>query len=126
MLRVKVGNSFNLFRVFLSISLRLVRDIGWHRLHLEELDVSISIIKLQSEVLNLLLKELYYCVTLVDKGIILDNPILSVAYCLLALGYHLIPGGNCCLKLFHLSDLPIQLAMGDLCLTSQVDNAATL
>ena len=61
-----------------------------------------------------------------DKGIALDDLVLSMAYCLLALGYHLIPGGNCCLKLFHLSYLPIQLAMGDLCLTSQVDNATAL
>ena len=105
MLRVKVRNSFNLFRVFLSISLRLVRGIGYHRLHLEELDVSISIIKLQSEVLNLLLKELYHCVMLGDKGIALDDLVLSVAYCLLALGYHLVPGDDRCLKLFHLSDL---------------------
>ena len=126
MLRVKVRNSFNLFGVFFSISLRLVRDIGWHWLHLEELDISISIIKLQSEVLNLLLKELYHYVALADKGIVLDDLVLSVAYHLLVLGYHLVPGGNCCLKLFHWSDLPIQLAMGDLCLTGQVDNAAVL
>ena len=107
MLRVKVRKSFNLFGVFLSIFLKLVRDIGWHRLHLEELDVSISIIKLQSEVLNLLLKELYHCVTLGDKGIALDDLVLSMTYCLLALDYHLVPGGECCLKLLHLSDLPV-------------------
>ena len=52
-----------------------------------------------------------------DKGIALDDLVLSMAYYLLALGYHLVLRGNCCLKLFHLSDLPIQLAMGDLCLT---------
>ena len=76
MLGVKVKNSFNLFGVFLSISVRLVQDIGWHRLHLEEFDVSISIIKLQSEVLNLLLEELYHCVALGDKGIALNDLIL--------------------------------------------------
>ena len=126
MLRVKIRNSFNLFWIFFSISHRLIRDIGWHRLYLEELDISISILKLRSEVLNLLLKELYHYVALADKGNILDDLVLSVAYCLLVLGYHLIPGGNCCLKLFHLSDLPVQLAMGNLCLTSQVDNTAAL
>ena len=124
MLRVKVRNSVNLFRVFFSISLRLVWNIGWHRLHLEKLHVSIGITKLQSEVLNLLLKKLYHYVALGDKGITLDDLVLSVAYRLLTLGYHLVPGSDCCLKLFHLSDLPVQLTMGDLCLTGQVDNAA--
>jgi len=123
-LRLPTEDSFNLFWVFFFISLRLIRDIGWHRLHLEELDESVSILKCQSEVLNLLLKELYHYVALADNGIALDDLVLSVANCLLALGYHLVPGGDCCLKLFHLSSLPIQLAMSNLCLTSQVDNAA--
>ena len=126
MLRVKARNSFNLFGVFFSISLKRIQNIGWHQLHLEELDISISILKLRSEVLNLLLKELYHYVALADNGIALDDLVLLVAYRLLMLGYHLVPGGNCWLKLFHLSDLPIQLATIDLCLTSQVDNAAAL
>ena len=126
MLRVKVRKAFNFFGIFFSISLRLIRNIRWHQRHMEELDVSISILKLRSEVLNLLLKELYHYVALADKGIVLGDLVLSVAYRLLTLSYHLVPGGNYCLEFFRLSDLPIQLAMGDLCLTSQVDNAAAL
>ena len=93
---------------------------------MEELDESVSILKCRSEVLNLLLKELYHYVALADNGIALDDLVLSVAYRLLTFSYHLVPGGNCCLKLFRLSDLPVQLAMGNLCLTSQVDNIAML
>ena len=93
---------------------------------MEELDVSVSILKLRSEVLNLLLKELYHYVALADNGIALNDLVVLVAYCLFVLGYHLISSGNCCLKLIYLSDVPIQLAMGDLCLTSQVDNTAAL
>ena len=126
MLRVKIRNSFNLFWVFFFISRRLIRNIGWHRVFLEVLDISISILKLRSEVLSLFLKELYHYVALTDNSIALDDLVLSVAYRLLTLSYHLVPGGNCCLKLFHLSDLPVQLAMGNLCLTSQVDNTVAL
>ena len=93
---------------------------------LEVLNIGISIFKLRSEVLSLFLKELYYCVALIDNGIALDNLVLSMAYHLLTLSYHLVSGGNCCLKLFCLSDLPVQLAMGNLCLTSQVNNTAAL
>ena len=93
---------------------------------MKKLDVGVSIIKLQSEVLNLLLKELYHCVALGDKGIALDDLVLSVAYRLLTLSYHLVSGGNCFLKLFLLSDLPIQLAMSNLCLSSQVDKTVAL
>jgi hypothetical protein len=49
-----------------------------------------------------------------------------MAYHLLVLGYHLVSGSNCCQQLFYLSNVPIQLAMSDLCLTSQVDNATAL
>ncbi|KAG2620292.1 hypothetical protein PVAP13_3NG166488 [Panicum virgatum] len=126
MLRVKIRNSFNLFWVFFFISRRLIRNIGWHRVFLEVLDISISILKLRSEVLSLFLKELYHYVALTDNGIALDDLVLSVAYRLLMLSYYLILGGNCCLKLFRLSDLPVQLTMGNLCLTSQVDNTAAL
>ena len=93
---------------------------------LEVLNISISILKLRSEVLSLFLKELYHCVALADNGIALDDLVLSVAYRLLMLSYHLVSGGNCCLKLFRLSDMPIQLAVSNLCLTSQVDNTAAL
>jgi hypothetical protein len=93
---------------------------------MEILDISISIHKLRREVLNLFLKELYHYVALTDNGIALDNLVLSVAYHLLTLSYHLVPGSNCCLKLFLLSDLPVQLTMGNLCLTSQVDNTVRL
>ena len=74
--RVKVRDSFNLFWVFFFISRRLIRDIGWHRLHLEELDESVSILKCRSEVLNLLLKELYHYVALADNGIALDDLVI--------------------------------------------------
>jgi hypothetical protein len=49
-----------------------------------------------------------------------------MAYRLLMLSYHLVLISNYCLKLFRLSDLPIQLAMSNLRLTSQVDNNAAL
>jgi hypothetical protein len=107
MLRVKARNSFNLIRVFFFISLRLVWDIRWYWRHLKKLDISISILKLRSKVMNLLLKKLYHYVALAEKSIALDDLVLSVAYRLLTLGYHLVPGGNCYLKLFDLSDLPI-------------------
>ena len=87
---------------------------------------SFSVIKLQGEILDLLLKILYHYVALVEKSIIFSDLILSMAYHLLVLGYHLVSGSNCYLKLFYLSNMPIQLAMSDLCLTSQVDNAAAL
>ena len=93
---------------------------------MEELNVNVSIIKLQGEVLNLLLKVLYHYVVLVEKSLISSDLILSMAYRLLVLGYHLISGSNCCLELLYLSYVPIQLAMSDLCLTSQVDNATVL
>ena len=92
----------------------------------EKLDVSIGIIKLQSEVLDLLLKVLYHYVALVEKSLIFSDLILSMAYRLLMLGYYLVSGSNYCLKFLYLSNVPIQLAMSDLCLTSQVDNAAAL
>ena len=60
------------------------------------------------------MKELYHYVALTDNGIALDDFVLYVAYRLLTLSYHLVSGGNCCLKLFRLSDLPIQLAMSNL------------
>ena len=104
----------------------LLLHFRWSWRHLEELNVSVIIIKLQGEVLNLLLKILYHYVALVEKSIIFSDLILSMAYRLLVLGYHLISGSNCCLKLLYLSNVPIQLAMSDLCLTSQVDNAAAL
>ena len=63
---------------------------------------------------------------LTDSGFALDDLVLSVAYRLLTLNYHLVLGGNCCLKLFLLSNLPVQLAMSNLCLTRQVDNPAAL
>ncbi|KAG2589302.1 hypothetical protein PVAP13_5NG242581 [Panicum virgatum] len=93
---------------------------------MQVLDISISILKLRSEVLSLFLKELYHCVAQADSGFALDDLVLSVAYCLLTLSYHLISGDNCCLKLFLLSNLPVQLAMSNLCLTRQVDNPAAL
>ena len=104
----------------------MVPDFRWYWRHLKKLNVSISIIKLQGEVLDLFLKILYYYIALTEKSIVLGNLIFPVAYCLLVLGYHLVSGSNYCLKLFYLSNVPIQLAMSDLCLTSQVDNAAAL
>ena len=125
MLRVKIRNSFDFFWIFF-ISYRLIRDIGWNRVFLEVLDIGISILKLRIEVLSLFLKELYHCVALIENSITLDDLVLSVAYRLLTLSYHLVSGGNYCLKLFRLSDLPIQLAMSNLCLSSQVDNTVAL
>ena len=93
---------------------------------LEVLDISISIFKLRNEVLSLFLKERYHCVALIENSIALNNLVLSVAYRLLTLSYHLVPGSNCCPKFFRLSDLPVQLAMSNLCLTSQVDNTTAL
>jgi len=126
MLRVKVRNSFNLLRIFFFISHRWFRDFRWYWLHLEKLNVSISIIKLQGDVLDLLLKILYHYIALTEKSIILSNLVFPMADCLLVLGYHLVSGSNCCLKFLYLSNVPIQLAMSDLCLTSQVDNASAL
>jgi len=57
------------------------------------------------------MKELYHYVALTDNGIALDDFVLYVAYRLLTLSYHFVPGGHCCLKLFRLNDLPIPLAM---------------
>ena len=126
MLRIKFRYSFNLLGIFFFISRRWFRNFRWYWRHLEKLNVSVSIIKLQGEVLDLFLKILYYYIALTEKSIVLGNLIFPVAYCLIVLGYHLISGSNCCLKLFYLSNVPIQLAMSDLCLTSQLDNVAAL
>ena len=107
MLRVKIKNSFNLLRIFFFISSRWFRDLRWYWRHSKKLDVGVSIIKLQSEVLNLFLKILYHYVALAEKGIILSDLVLSVAYHFLVLSYHLVSGINFCLKLFYLSNVPI-------------------
>src|SRR6185312_14311383 len=109
MLRVKIRNSFNLLRIFFFISCRWFRDFRWYWRHLEKLNVSVSIIKLQSEVLDLLLKILYHYIALTEKSIVLGNLIFPVAYRLLVLGYPLVSGSNCCLELIYLSNMPIQL-----------------
>ena len=126
MLRIKFRYSFNLLRIFFFISRGWFRDFRWYWLHLEKLNVSISIIKLQGDVLDLLLKILYHYIALTEKSIILGNLVFPMADCLLVLGYHLVSGSNCYLKFLYLSNVPIQLAMSDLCLTSQVDNATAL
>src|SRR6185312_16328096 len=98
MLRIKFRYSFNLLGIFFFISRRWFRDFRWYWRHLEKLNVIVSIIKLQSEVLDLLQKILYYYIVLTEKSIILGNLVFLMANCLLVLGYHLISGSNCCLK----------------------------
>ena len=126
MLRIKFRYSFNLLRIFFFISRGWFRDFRWYWRHLEKLNVIVSIIKLQSEVLDLLQKILYYYIVMTEKSIILGNLVFPMADCLLVLGYHLVSGSNCCLKFLYLRNVPIQLAMSDLCLSSQVDNASML
>ena len=118
--------SFNLLGIFFFISRRWFWNFRGYWRHLEKLNESVSVIKLQGEILDLFLKILYHYIALTEKSIILGNLIFPMADCLLVLGYHLVSGSNYCLKLFYLSNVPIQLAMSDLCLTSQVDNAAAL
>ena len=111
MLRIKFRYSFNLLVIFFFISHRWFWNFRGYWRHLEKLNESVSVIKLQGEILDLLLKILYHYIALTEKSIILGNLIFPMADCLLVLGYHLISGSNCCLKFLYSSNVPIQLAM---------------
>jgi hypothetical protein len=77
MLRIDSRNSFDFFRVFFFITLRLiVNRLLW--LLMKHVDVVNSLAKVKVELMNLLLKKVNDSVTLGNESIALNNLLLSM------------------------------------------------
>jgi hypothetical protein len=118
-LGVEIRNSLN----FLWFFFFAFRCYGYNRgywMLLKFVDVSMSVVNLKNEVVDLLLEELDnrvtlsdYCITLIDLILPMDNGLISLCdnfflFC------------DQCLKLFYLSDLSISISVMTLSDTSQL------
>jgi hypothetical protein len=65
MLRIKIRNSFNLFRVFFIFTFRLLRCDQRYWLFMKHINMADGVVKLKSKIMNLLLEKL-------DDGVALN------------------------------------------------------
>jgi hypothetical protein len=66
MLGIKIGNSFNLFRVFFIFTFRLLKCDRRYWLFMKHINIGDGVIKLKSKIMNLLLEKL-------DDGVALND-----------------------------------------------------
>jgi hypothetical protein len=121
MLRVEIRNSFN-FLPFFFFAFRCFRYNRRCWLLLKFIDVSVGVVNLKDEVVDLLLEELDnrvalsdYCITLIDLILPVDNDLISLCDNFLLFR-------DQCLKLFYLSDPSICIFCSDLELYRSTDS----
>jgi hypothetical protein len=122
-LGVEIRNSFDFLRFFF-FAFRCFRYSRRCWLLLKFVDVSVGVINLKDEIMDLLLEELDnrvtlsdYCITLIDLILPVDNDLISLCDNFLLLF-------DQCLKLFYLSDPSISISVVTLSYTSQQTHTA--
>jgi hypothetical protein len=122
-LRVEIRNSLN-FLWFFFYAFRYFRYSRRCWLLLKFVDVSMGVVNLKDEVVDLLLEKLDnrvmlsdYCITLIDLILPMDNGLVSLCDNFLLFR-------NQCLKLFYLSDLSISISVVTLSYTGQQTHTA--
>jgi hypothetical protein len=123
MLGIEIRNSLDFLRVFLS-TFRYHRYSRRYWLLLKFIDVSICVINLKNEIVDLLLEKLEnrimlsdYCITLIDLILPVKNGL--VPYC-----DNFLFLSDQGLKLHYLSDLPISISVVTLSCTNQLTHTA--
>jgi hypothetical protein len=119
MLGIEIRNSLDFFGVFFST----FRYYGYSRrywLLLKLFDVSMGIVSLKNQVMDLLLEELYDCVALSDYYITFIDLILPMKNGLVSRCDNFLFLGDQGLKLHYLSDLPISISVVTLNCTNQL------
>jgi hypothetical protein len=119
MLGVEIRNSLN-FLWFFFFAFRCYGYSRGYWLLLNFIDVSMGVVNLKNEVVDLLLEELDnhvtlsdYCITLIDLILPMDNGLISLCDNFFLLR-------DQCLKLFYLSDLSISISIVTLSYTGVV------
>jgi hypothetical protein len=108
MLRVDLGDSFDFFRVFFFIILRLiVNRLLW--LLMKHVDVVNSLAQIKVKLMNLLLKKINDNVTLGDESITLHNLFFSMLDGFFPLSNNFFLGSNSSLEFLNLRILPANL-----------------
>jgi hypothetical protein len=119
MLGVEIRNSLDFLQVFFS-AFRYYRYSRRYWLLLKFVDMSMGIVNLKNQVMDLLLEELDNHVTLSDYCITLINLVLPMKNSLIPCCDNFLLLGDQGLKLRYLSDLPISISVVTLSYTSQL------
>jgi hypothetical protein len=119
MLGIEIRNSLDFLRVFFS-TFRYHRYSRRYWLLLKFFDVSMGVVSLKNQVMDLLLEELNDCVALSDYYITFIDLILPMKNGLVSRYDNFLFLGDQGLKLHYLSDLPISISVVTLSCTNQL------
>jgi hypothetical protein len=108
MLGVEIRDSLNFFRIFFS-TFRYYGCSGRYRLLLQFFNVSLGIISLKDQIVDLFLEELNDCIAQSDDGITLIDLIFSMKDGLISCCDDLILLSNQGLKFHYLSNLTVSI-----------------